>query len=121
MLISKVQIACLSLTLPLVLGACAMRKQPPVGATGAEIYDASACASCHGDSLEGSSSGPSLLGLSAVWERRGLGQFIGDPEPFFERDERLQKLDADFSSNMLEYSNLSSNELDRLAGFILSH
>jgi mono/diheme cytochrome c family protein len=121
MLNSKVQTACLSLTLPLVLGACSMRKQPPIGATGAEIYDASACASCHGDSLEGSATAPSLLGLSAVWDRYELGVFIGNPEPFYEHNERLQKLDSDFSSNMLEYSNLSSDELDLLAGYLLSN
>lgn len=121
MMFSKLQLVCLALTIPLALGACAMRKQPALGATGAEIFDASACSSCHGESLGGTSTGPPLLGLSAVWERKRLAEFLGDPGPFFEQDERLQQLDSGFSASMPGYDNLSPDERDRLAGYLLSH
>lgn len=104
----------------LTLAACSMRDQPAIGASGEEIYRVSACASCHGENLEGLGIAPPLLGLSALWSRDELGAFLGDPDRFLEQVERLQQLDFDYSSSMPKYSNLSLDERDRLAGFLLS-
>ena len=103
----------------IALSACSMREQPVAGASGEEIYRVSACSTCHGDALEGTSIGPPLGGLSTVWKRTDLVEFLGEPELFLGQVERLIQLDSSFSATMPEYSNLSIEERDRLVGFLL--
>ena len=100
--------------------SCSMREQPAAGATGAEIYKASACATCHGEDLSGTGLAPTLVGLSANWTPDALAKFLGSPDPARVRSSRQAKLDLEFSADMPTYDNLSAEELIRLAGFLLA-
>jgi mono/diheme cytochrome c family protein len=102
------------------LPACSMRKQPADGSTGEQIYRDSACATCHGEDLLGTGSAPTLLGLAENWEREALVEFLFEPSAFRKGNKRLVKLDLQFSADMPGFANLSDDERDRLAGFLLA-
>jgi mono/diheme cytochrome c family protein len=108
-----------ALVLALALG-CSLRRDPPPGATGAEIYVYQNCANCHGENGEGRSQGPALAGLASSWELDALVGFLADPDPFVERDPRLAALLEEHSGEMSSYANLTREERTVLAAWLLA-
>jgi cytochrome c553 len=109
------------LLLPLGLApACSFRRQPPPGASGAEIYRLQNCANCHGEVREGTRLGPPLAGLRAHWTRARLTEYLADPRPMVEADARLSALDERYgSSDMGRYDNLDLSQRSTLAEWLL--
>ena len=99
--------------------ACALRRDPPPGASGATIYELQNCANCHGDSGEGTTRGPILADLAAHWSREDLAEFLAAPSYWAERDARLAHLRASYSGAMSPYDNLTPDERLRLADHLL--
>jgi len=103
-----------------LLPACQLPKDPPPGATGAEIYTLQLCFNCHGDQGEGKDLGPPLRDLSQSWTRDELADFLGDTERWEEEDERVYQLSQEYDGNMRGYWNLELDERLRLADWLLS-
>lgn len=99
--------------------ACSLRRAPPPGASGAEIYDLQNCANCHGDEREGKSLGPSLAGLAQHWTRETLVEYLADPQGFVERDPRLRARSEEYSGKMDPYDNLTLEQRGVLADWLL--
>ncbi len=99
--------------------ACAFRRTPPPGASGALIYDYQNCANCHGDAGEGQSLGPPLRDLGRHWTRDALGAFLADPDGHAERDPRLAELEERYAGNMQPYDNLTLEQRLVLADWLL--
>ena len=107
-------------TLALAPGAaCSSRIDPPPGASGEDIYALQNCANCHGERGEGKSLGPPLRDLAASWTVADLGRYLARPEDFIERDPRLRALDAEYTSEMNPYDNLTDDERRVLAEWLL--
>jgi cytochrome c553 len=103
-----------------LLGACLFRRQPPPGASGAEIYRLQNCANCHGEAREGTRLGPPLADLRAHWSAARLAEYFLDPRPVIEQDARLVELDRSFgSSDMGRYDNLDLEQRTHLAEWLL--
>jgi len=102
-----------------VASACSLRQDPPPGASGAEIYRLQNCANCHGDRGEGTSRGTALRELGLHWTRDDLADFLADPDVVLTRDARLQAQRRPFSGAMSRYDNLTQDERERLAEYLL--
>ncbi len=102
-----------------VASACTLRKDPPPGASGVDIYALQNCANCHGQLGRGNALGPPLSSLARHWTRELLVEYLADPRPFVERDERLTALDAEYSGQMSRYDNLSVEQRRVLAEWLL--
>lgn len=112
--------ASLALLLALAPG-CSLRRQPPPGASGAEIYRLQNCANCHGEGREGTRRGPPLAGLRSNWTRARLAEYMLDPRPMVARDARLARLDQQYgSSDMGRYDNLDLVQRSTLADWLLA-
>ncbi len=109
----------LALVLALVLAACSLRRDPPPGANGQEIYAYQNCHNCHGRLGEGSSLGPPLRNLAQIWKLDDLTDYLADPRGWIERVPRLKKLDEHFSGNMGSYANLDREQRRVLAAWLL--
>ena len=100
--------------------ACSSRVDPPPGASGADIYALQNCANCHGERGQGTEHlGPPLRDLAASWTVADLGRYLARPEEFLERDPRLRALDAEYTSEMNRYDNLTDDERRVLAEWLL--
>jgi mono/diheme cytochrome c family protein len=101
--------------------ACSFRRQPPPGASGAEIYRLQNCANCHGERREGTRRGPALAGLRARWTIERLAAYLADPPAMLETDARLASLDEQYgSSDMGRYDNLDLAQRSTLAAWLLA-
>ena len=110
----------LAAALPLlVAAACSLRTPPPPGADGPTIYDYQNCANCHGATGEGKRLGPPLRDLGRFWEAEGLAGFLGDPEEWVGRNERLAGLKRAYSGKMGRYDNLDLEQRRVLARWLL--
>ena len=104
-----------------LLPACLFRRQPPPGASGAEIYRLQNCANCHGKAREGTRLGPPLEGLAQHWTRARLAEYLVDPRPLVASDARLSALDQHYgSSDMGRYDNLDLALRTALADWLLA-
>lgn len=101
--------------------ACSLRRTPPPGADGAEIYRLQNCANCHGGAREGTHHGPALDGLRAHWERDRLAEFLADPAAFAAHDARLEGMDRQYGGvTMGRYDNLDLAQRSTLAEWLLA-
>jgi mono/diheme cytochrome c family protein len=98
---------------------CALRRDPPPGASGALIYELQNCANCHGADGAGTPRGPELADLAAHWSRAELARFLAEPGERLERDGRLQALRAAYRGSMSSYDNLSEEQRLLLADHLL--
>ncbi len=109
------------LVLSLFAPACIFRRQPPPGASGAEIYRLQNCANCHGEEREGTRRGPPLAGLSANWSAERLAEYLADPPAMVANDARLAAYDEQYgSSDMGRYDNLDLALRSTLAAWLLA-
>lgn len=109
------------LVLPFLALACSFRRQPPPGASGAEIYRLQNCANCHGEEREGTRRGPPLAGLRANWNAERLAEYLVDPPAMVARDARLVAYDEQYgSSDMGRYDNLDLGQRSTLAAWLLA-
>lgn len=109
------------LLLPLLTLACSFRRDPPPGASGAEIYRLQNCANCHGDKREGTRNGPPLRGLAAHWDAERLARYFADPRALVAEDARLRALDQEYSGDMGRYDNLNLGQRRTLAWWLISN
>jgi mono/diheme cytochrome c family protein len=109
---------CLPLAV-LAAAGCALRRDPPAGASGATIYELQNCANCHGEDGEGTTRGPALADVAAHWSREELADFLAAPSSWTERDAQLAALRASYSGAMSPYDNLTPDERLRLADHLL--
>ena len=108
----------LLISLTMCLGS-ACRQAPPPGASGETIYILQNCANCHGESLEGTPRGPSLMELNTHWDRSTMAEFFADPVTMAKQDARLSAMVKKYGTGMSTYDNLSQNERLRLADYLL--
>lgn len=114
-------LALLLLSSLVATAACSLRRQPPPGADGAEIYRLQNCANCHGDAREGTRRGPPLAGLRANWDSARLAEYLADPASMVARDPRLMTLDERFGGiQMGRYDNLDLAQRTTLAQWLLA-
>lgn len=104
---------------PLVLASCLGRKPVPPGATGEEIYALQNCRLCHAEDGSGTKRGPALGDLRANWTVERLVEYLFDPQPVVDADERLRALDEQFSLPMPRYHNLTEEQRRELGHFLL--
>jgi len=97
--------------------ACAGGGSGPM--TGAELYRARACHTCHGGSGEGRSIGPPLVGLAEHWTVEDLAAYLAEPRSFVERSERLQAVDEQYRTNMQSFRHLDLEERTLIARWVL--
>lgn len=115
------RIAVLTLVSLWLAAACSLRRQPPPGASGAEIYRLQNCANCHGDAREGTRRGPPLAALGAHWTEASLAEYFVDPQAVVARDARLAELEAGLGgSKMGRYDNLDAGQRRTLAAWLLA-
>lgn len=76
------------------------------------------CVSCHGRDLNGSSMGPSLINLSANWEKSDLVSYLQNPSSFLS-NARMAMLKDKYGRDMPAVKNMTAEELDVLASFLL--
>ena len=101
----------------LLLAAC--------GASGPEpgspeaLYIDTGCAKCHGPQGEGQRSGPPLDTLSERWQQAELIEYLKRPKAFVESNPRLSYMVEQYPIGMLGYPNLSEEDLEKLAVFLL--
>ena len=88
--------------------------------TGEQIYSQALCASCHGSAGKGGWMGPPLEGLNEHWTPETLADYIYDPGPFVEADERLAKLARKFPTQMAPKKTLGKAERLKIANWLLS-
>ncbi len=100
--------------------ACALRRPPPPGASGAQIYELQNCANCHGEEGAGTSRGPALRELSRHWTRERLVDYLADPQAVAAVDPRLRARGREFSSEMGPYDNLTAEQRGVLADWLLA-
>ncbi len=83
------------------------------------IYKQQLCPSCHGPGREGSWMGPPLRHLGRNWDRERLAEFLLDPTPFIEQDERLKALSRTFRAPMTPRPKLELEQRLLLADWLL--
>ncbi len=107
----------LSLGLTLLLTSCGHSSGDR---NGAELYTYIGCSSCHGATGTGGSLGPPLKGIGQYWDRESMTNFLVDPKETLASDPRLSKLDDAFKTDMRPFSELTRDQLERIADFVLS-
>ena len=107
------------LLLPWLALACS--SAPPPGASGSEIYRQQGCASCHGDKRQGTSDGPTLMGLRAHWDPERLARYLEDPGAIRREDSRLRALDEQYPGEKDAYDHLSIGQRRTLAWWLISN
>ena len=85
-----------------------------------EAYKKGNCTMCHGGEGQGATTGPKLRGLTANWDRAGLRAFLADPASALASDARLKEQAKQYMMPMQAPSNLTDEELDLLAGLLLT-
>lgn len=104
-----------------VFSACGVSDSaPPQQAGGKELYRTQACATCHGESAQGTANGPALAGISQRWSLEELAQYFGDPEPVRAQRDDLRSMEARYPARMPAYKHLTSAERERLANYLLT-
>lgn len=115
------RITALMLVALLLAAACSLRRQPPPGASGAEICRLQNCANCQGDAREGTRRGPPLSGLAAHCTAAALAEYLLDPPTLVARDARLAAVERDLGgSQMGRYDNLDAGQRATLAAWLLA-
>lgn len=99
--------------------------RPPAGLTedqmvGWQAYTRLDCASCHGAQREGKRSGPTLTGLSELWNQDDLVVYLKDPAPVVKSTPRLAYRAEQFAITMPRYNDKANEAtLRSLASFLL--
>lgn len=60
--------------------------------TGRDTVHGSFCVQCHGDDLNGTTTGPPLQNLARHWTEESLAEYLRDPSAAIEKNPRLQRL-----------------------------
>ncbi len=90
------------------------------GESGLSIYQSAGCASCHGENLQGTQSGPALVKLSENWTKRELVSFLRNPDDF-SKNERITKYKEKFGNSFMpSFNSIDAQKLGKLAEYLLS-
>ena len=110
----------LSCFLVLTNGLFACASLGSASGSGAGLFRRARCVDCHGEQGQGSANGPALVKIGEHWSLTELIEFIADPEPFRERDERLDALSIRFNSRMTPFDTLPASDRRAIAKYLLA-
>ena len=83
-----------------------------------KIISENRCLTCHGRDLGGSAMGPAIINLSDNWDKATLINYLQGPSSFL-NIARMAILRERYGRDMPAVKNLSAQELDTLAEFLL--
>lgn len=89
-------------------------------ASGAELFERQACATCHAKDGSGSSLAPTLHGKKQHWSRETLLAYLVDPVGYAKKDPRLHAQGSKYSQAMPTYKMLPPWALESLADHVLT-
>jgi len=89
-------------------------------ASGAELFEKQACATCHAKDGSGSSLAPTLHGKKGHWTRETLLAYLVDPVGYAKKDPRLHAQGSKYSQAMPTYKMLPPWALESLADHVLA-
>ncbi len=76
------------------------------------------CYICHGRDLSGTGMGPSLAHVKDNWKKPSLISYFQNPQAFL-NNQRMVALKDQYNRNMPAFENLSQEELNALADYLL--
>lgn len=88
-------------------------------ARGRKVYEAEACAACHGAGRRGSDVAPSLWNLGRHWDEDRLVSFLEDPVAFRVHDPRMVELAARYPADMPGVPTDDTERIRALAHYLL--
>lgn len=102
------------------LGAACGSADKAGAETGAALFSAQGCVTCHGAQGEGSALAPTLRGAKSRWKRDDLIEYLKDPQRYAAQDPRLASQGGNYSLAMPTYGMLAPADLEQLAEFVLA-
>ncbi|MCX6151087.1 MAG: cytochrome c [Ignavibacteriales bacterium] len=87
--------------------------------TALTLIKSNGCTSCHGSDLNGSTLGPSLIGLKQFWSSRDdLINYLRNPSSFMDKD-RFKNYQEKYSSVVMPpFNNLDVKDLGKIADYL---
>ncbi len=86
---------------------------------GAGVYAELGCGSCHGADLAGTSAAPALDGLATHWQGPDLVAYLRDPRSVRAERPGLQYRSEDYPLEMPAYPEVSQEDIEALARYLL--
>jgi mono/diheme cytochrome c family protein len=86
---------------------------------GRRIYDAEACAACHGAGRRGSDVAPSLWNLRRHWDEERMVAFLQDPVSYRAHDSRMAEVAARYPADMPAVATGDLERIRDLAHYLL--
>ena len=119
-------LAVVSLAVTAVVVASCSKPAAPAAAPDAEtiargrrVYEAEACAACHGAGRRGSDVAPSLWNLGRHWDEDSLVSFLKDPVVFRAHDPRMAEVAARYPADMPGVPTGDTEQIRALAHYLL--
>ena len=82
------------------------------------IMEELGCYKCHGESFEGTSLAPSLVGVGKYWNRSELINYFRNPSSY-RGDERFDEYKKTYSMEMTSFNEVDLKTLGKIADYIL--
>lgn len=83
-----------------------------------QIMDDLSCYDCHGDKLEGTDLGPSLIGVGKYWNRSELINYFRNPSSY-RGDDRFDEYRKKYQMDMTSFNEIDVKILGRIADRVL--
>lgn len=102
------------------INAMSSEANPSTGAVDVEnILASNRCYVCHGRDLNGSGMAPSLAKVGENWKKPSLVSYFQNPTAFL-NNQRMAALKDQYNRSMPAFENLSQEELNALADYLLN-
>jgi len=88
--------------------------------SGADLIARVGCINCHGNNLEGTAKGPTLIGIKEFWSRDQLINYLRNPNSFMS-SERFKNYQAKYPNVVMpSYTNIDVKDLGKIAEYLLT-
>ena len=121
-----ISVAAVALVVAIAVVASCSKPAPPAAAPDAEtiargrkVYEAEACAACHGAGRSGSDVAPALWNLGRHWDEDRLVSFLKDPVAFRAHDPRMAEVAARYPADMPGVPTGDAERIRALAHYLL--
>jgi len=83
-----------------------------------EIITNVGCNKCHGDNLQGTNAGPSLVNVGEHWNRTELINYLRNPDSYG-NDQRFIEYKKKYKMPMTSFSDVNLKTLGKIADYVL--
>ena len=88
--------------------------------TAEELIDRVGCNNCHGRSLTGTQTAPTLVGVSQYWTRDKLINYLRNPVSFMDAD-RFKAYKQQYPDKIMpSFNNINIKDLGKIADYLMN-